>query len=51
MKEEDLIKKLLEILKKEPITIKGNVLSIGNQKIKISNRGNSITNIRPIQIR
>lgn len=52
MKEEDLIKKLLELLKKEPITIKGNTLSIGKQKLKIPiNKGNSTTSTRPIQIR
>jgi len=52
MKEENLIKKLLEVLKKEPITIKGNTLSIGKQKLIISrSKGNSTTSIRPIQIR
>lgn len=49
--EEQLIRKILQILDKDKITIKGNVLSIGKQKINIPNNGNQIVSTRPIQIR
>lgn len=50
--EEQLLKKLLQILEKDNITIKGNVLTIGNQKLIIpKSKGNTTTSTKPIQIR
>lgn len=50
--EEQLIKKLLELLKRESITIKDNTVNIGKQKLAIpKNKGNNTTSTRPIQIR
>jgi hypothetical protein len=50
--EEQLIKKLLQILGRDKITIKGNILTIGNQKLVIpKSKGNNTTSTRPIQIR
>jgi hypothetical protein len=50
--EEQLIKKLLQILKKDKITIKGNILSIGSQKLTIpKSKGNNTTSTKPIQLR
>jgi len=52
MKEDILIKKLLDILGKNRINIKGNILTIGNQKLIIpKSKGNNTTSTRPIQIR
>ena len=50
--EEQLLKKLLLILGKDKITIKGNILTIGKQKLVIpKSKGNNTTSTRPIQIR
>ena len=50
--EEQLIKKLIEILGKDKITVKNNVVTIGKQKLTIpKNKGNNTTSTRPIQIR
>ena len=50
--EELLIKKLLQILGRDKITIKGNILTIGRQKLVIpKSKGNNTTSTRPIQIR
>lgn len=50
--EEQLIKKLLQILKKDKITIKGNILTVGKQTLIIPlSKGNNTTSTRPIQIR
>jgi len=50
--EEQLIKKLLQILEKGKITIKGNIVTIGKQRLVIpKGKGNNTTSTRPIQIR
>ena len=50
--EEQLLKKLLLILARDKITIKGNILTIGRQKLVIpKSKGNNTTSTRPIQIR
>lgn len=50
--EEQLIAKILQILKKDKITIKGNILTIGKQKLVIpKSKGSNTTSTRPIQIR
>ena len=50
--EEQLLKKLLQILGRDKITIKGNILTIGRQKLVIpKNKGNNTTSTKPIQIR
>lgn len=49
--EEQLITKILEILKKDKITIKGNVLTIGNKKIDISTNGSQKLTTRITQLR
>lgn len=49
--EEQLIKKLLQILKKDKITIKGNVLTIGTKQIKLYTNGNQKVNTRITQLR
>ena len=50
--EEQLIKKLLQILEKDKITIKGNIITIGKQILVIpKSKGNNTTSTRPIQIR
>ena len=50
--EEQLLKKLLQILGRDKITIKGNLLTIGRQKLVIpKSKGNNTTSTRPLQIR
>ena len=50
--EEQLLKKLLQILGRDKITIKGNILTIGRQKLVIpKSKGNNTTSTRPMQIR
>ena len=50
--EEQLLKKLLQILARDKITIKGNILTIGRQKLVIpKSKGNNTTSTRPLQIR
>lgn len=50
--EEQLIAKILQILKKDNITIKGNILTVGKQTLIIPpSKGNSTTSTKPIQIR
>lgn len=49
--EEQLISKILEILKKDKITIKGNILTIGGKEIKVSKGGSQRTITRITQLR
>lgn len=49
--EEQLISKILEILKKDKITIKGQILSIGNKQIKLSKGGSQKITTRITQLR
>jgi len=49
--EEQLISKILEILKKDKITIKGNVLTIGGKEIKLSKGGSQKITTRITQLR
>lgn len=49
--EEQLITKLLQILGKEKITIKGNTLTIGGKQIKLSSKGGQKTTTRITQLR
>ena len=49
--EEQLITKILQILQKDKITIKGNVLTIGNKQIKLSSKGGQKITTRITQIR
>lgn len=49
--EEKLISKILEILKKDKITIKGNVLTIGGKQIKLSTNGGQKITTRITQLR
>ena len=49
--EEQLITKILEILKKDKIAIKGNILIIGNKQIKLSKPGSQKVITRFVQLR
>lgn len=49
--EEQLITKILEILKKDKITIKGNILTIGTKQIKLSTNGSRKVTTRITQLR
>lgn len=49
--EEQLIIKLLQILKKDKTTIKGNILTIAGKEIKLSNKSSQKITTRITQIR
>lgn len=49
--EEQLITKILEILKKDKITIKGNILTIGTKQIKLPTNGSQKVTTRITQLR
>jgi hypothetical protein len=49
--EEQLITKILQILEKDKITIKGNVLTIGGKQIKLSSKGGQKVTTRITQLR
>ena len=49
--EEQLISKILEILKRDKIIIKGQILSIGNKQIKLSTNGGRKITTRITQLR
>lgn len=51
MKEELLINKILQLLQRDKITIKGNVLTIGSKEIKISSKGGQKITTRIVQQR
>lgn len=49
--EEQLITKILQVLARDKITIKGNILTIGSKQIKLSSKGGQKTTTRITQIR
>lgn len=49
--EEQLVSKILDILKKDKITINGNILTIGNKQIKLSKPGSQKVITRFVQLR
>lgn len=49
--EEQLITKILQILEKDKITIKGNILTIGGKGVKLSSGGGQKITTRITQLR